>query len=451
MQAPYRFIYFSFILLLLSACNNSSVSTNDADQVVFSLPNNSNALQRSTTPLAATTDTAKTQITEDNVSNFFQLSISSAISTDATVSYTTKDGTATAGSDYTTTSGTATIEAGQTSVLIGVPILEDTLAESSETFSLVISNPTGGIFADGVTELSASHTILDDDASSANPIDITDSILTNSSANCADYINSYQSSVSDIKRSVSYQGSLTIALSGEKCSFTSNQIPNHDFNDSSAAFASDVSEQAATTYSVTATPTAANRTTALSLTYDNALFLNGVKLDLLSAACSGVGNEKDGCIDINQPFRFDPMSPLNTFGVDSHNAHPQPGGAYHYHGSPVALFYTDTAIVSPVIGFAADGFPVYGSYFDDNGTIRKATSSYQLKQGARATVSGVNPGGSYDGQFIDDYEYVQGKGDLDECNGMTQNGSYGYYVTDSYPWVMGCFTGTPDDSFKKGP
>jgi hypothetical protein len=353
--------------------------------------------------------------------------------------------------DYSASSGTATIPAGDTSVLIGVPILADTLAESSETFSLVVSNPTGGIFATGITELTATHTILDDDASSANPIDITDKILTSSSANCNDYINSYQSSVSDITKSISYQGSLTIALSGTKCSFTTNQIPNHDFNDASASFASDVSEQASETYTVTSSPTAANTTTALSLTYDNALFLNGVKLDLLSAACSGIGNEKDGCTDINQPFRFDPMSPLNFFGVDEHNAHPQPGGAYHYHGSPVALFYTDTAIVSPVIGFAADGFPVYGSYFDDNGTIRKATSSYQLKQGSRVAVDGVDPGGSYDGQFVDDYEYSNGAGDLDACNGMTQNGSYGYYVTDSYPWVMGCFTGTPDDTFRKGP
>jgi len=82
------------------------------------------------------------------------------------------------------------------------------------------------------------------------------------------------------------------------------------------------------------------------------------------------------------------MSPLNDFGTDSHNAHTQPEGTYHYHGSPVAMFYSDTAVVSPVIGFAADDFPIYGSYFDDNGTIRKATSSYQLKQGSRIDISG---------------------------------------------------------------
>ena len=40
-------------------------------------------------------------------------------------------------------------------------------------------------------------------------------------------------------------------------------------------------------------------------------------------------------------------------------------------------------------------------------------------------------------------------GDLDECNGMTVDGAYGYYVTDQYPWVMACFQGTPDPSFRK--
>ncbi|MEO0987375.1 MAG: YHYH protein [Cyanobacteria bacterium J06639_14] len=60
----------------------------------------------------------------------------------------------------------------------------------------------------------------------------------------------------------------------------------------------------------------------------------------------------------------------------------------------------------------------------DNGTIRKAISSYQLKQGARPYGSG-NPGGFYDGTFIDDFAYVEGGGDLDECNGMTiENNSH---------------------------
>ena len=51
--------------------------------------------------------------------------------------------------------------------------------------------------------------------------------------------------------------------------------------------------------------------------------------------------------------------------------------------------------------------------------------------------------------YVDDYEYQEGSGDLDECNGRVTNGRYGYYVTSSYPWVMKCFKGTPDSSFQK--
>ena len=87
-------------------------------------------------------------------------------------------------------------------------------------------------------------------------------------------------------------------------------------------------------------------------------------------------------------------------------------------------------------------------------------SCYQLKSGARVALSNqavgaqFNPGGNYNGTYIQDYEYNQaaltaGTCDLDECNGMTRNNIYGYYVTDSYPWVLKCFKGTPDQSFRK--
>jgi hypothetical protein len=140
----------------------------------------------------------------------------------------------------------------------------------------------------------------------------------------------------------------------------------------------------------------------------------------------------------------------NDFGTDSHNAHSQPDGGYHYHGSPVALFSDDSTTESPVIGFAADGFPIYGPYIDDGEGIRKVVSGYTLIAGDRVSQDGEGafPGGSYDGTYRDDYEFSDA-GDLDECNGMEHNGDYGYYVIDSFPWVMGCFSGSPDTSFQK--
>lgn len=279
-------------------------------------------------------------------------------------------------------------------------------------------------------------------------VDITDAIFESRATNCAEYIERYTSTVMDVQRALVFDGNLEIFVQDSKCVFNSNAIPNHDFNDASAKFATNVSAQSVS-FEITQKPVHADVVTALSLGTDNAVFLNGVKLDLLAAGCFGVADGRIGCNNMNAPFRYDPMSPLANFGTDSHNAHTQPDGTYHYHGNPNALFYSDSVIESPVIGFAADGYPIYGSYFNDKGTIRKAISSYKLKVGSRIVQNGIDPGGNYDGTYVDDYEYSEGLGDLDECNGMTIDSVYGYYVTDAYPWVLGCFKGTPDASFNK--
>ena len=296
-----------------------------------------------------------------------------------------------------------------------------------------------------------------------SPINLTDATLTNSNDNCASYIENYTSTVSDVNNGTVFIGDLAISLINGKCIFSTNEIPNHDFNDREDGnkFPNDVSAQD-NQFEVPASPNKATSITELSLQVDNAILLNGVKVDVLAAACYAVGSqpkgqEKIGCSDGNI-WRYDPMSPLNGFKTDTHNAHAQPDGSYHYHGSPNALFVSDdNAVASPVIGFAADGFPIYGSYFEaESGTIRPATSSYQLKTGARPSdlnepgeAGGPFSGEGYNGRFRDDYQYIENSGDLDECNGMTVDGVYGYYVTDAYPYMMKCFSGTPDDSFRK--
>ncbi len=277
--------------------------------------------------------------------------------------------------------------------------------------------------------------------------DISDAILTNQRGSCTYYADKLFSAVEDLKRGILFTGSVDITVSGTECVITTNSIPNHDFNDSSAAFATQVSEVAAE-FKIPINPMFAAAPTAIALTTDNGVLLNGVKVDLLAAGCFGVGDGKIGCNDMSQAWRYDPMSPLTQFGTDSHNAHTQPDGTYHYHGNPQALFDTSGTIASPVVGFAADGFPIFGSFIEDGGSIREVTSSFQLKAGNRP--SGANdPGGSYDGTYVDDYEYVAGSGDLDECNGMMRQGVYGYYVVNSYPWVLACYQGTPNSSFNK--
>ena len=282
---------------------------------------------------------------------------------------------------------------------------------------------------------------------SLEPVDLTGAILVNRSTQCADYANAYGSTATDINNNAEYEGELTISVEGEHCVFSTNAIPNHNFNDGSGSFPNDVSTQSYV-YLVPIAPEVAQTTTPLSLTVDNAILLNGVKVDILAAGCFGIGNGKTGCNDTDQPWRYDPMSPAAGFRVDSHNAHAQADGTYHYHGEPKALFSESEVIESPVIGFAADGFAIYGSYINDSGTVRKVRSSYRLKSGSRPSDPG-QPGGNYDGTFRDDYEFISGLGDLDECNGVMLNGHYRYHITDDYPYVLGCFRGVPDPSFSK--
>ena len=235
------------------------------------------------------------------------------------------------------------------------------LSDDRDENSDLSTNNTYSFELTRLTELGL--TLRGEQSGNNNPIDITNQIFVNRSANCQDYAESYQSSVMDVNNSTLFNGDLTISVSGNKCVFQTNAIPNHDFNDGSNAFPNDVSAQN-NNVEVTTSPSFASATTPISLSMDNGLLLNGVKVDLLAAGCFGIGNGKVGCGDENQPWRFDPMFAANGFNVDSHNAHAQASGEYHYHGTPNAFYDADNnGSESPVIGFAADGFPIFWPIF----------------------------------------------------------------------------------------
>lgn len=132
--------------------------------------------------------------------------------------------------------------------------------------------------------------------------------------------------------------------------------------------------------------------------------------------------------DRSSGWNLDGMGARDTLGLDAQNAHVDQRGLYHYHGMPPALNTPDDGTL---VGWAADGFEIH--YSGDN-----ARSSYMLKTGTRATA----PGGAHDGTYNEDWEYVRGAGNLDECNGATVNGQYYYFATDRYPFFPRCLFGT---------
>lgn len=149
-------------------------------------------------------------------------------------------------------------------------------------------------------------------------------------------------------------------------------------------------------------------------------------------------------------------------GMDANNAHVQPSGAYHYHGIPNGLIKQLGGEGKMVlIGWAADGFPIYGPWAPKVATnasspLIKMQSSYHLKSGERPGGERA-PGGKYDGLYTADFEYAEGEGTLDECNGRSgvtpefPEGTYYYVATEEFPFLPRKFRGTPDDSFRHHP
>ncbi len=90
----------------------------------------------------------------------FTVGLSQASAQAVTVQYATANGTATAGSDYTAASGTVTFAPGETSRTVAVQVVRDLVAESTETFTLQLSQAVGA----SLTRSGAIATIQDDDA-----------------------------------------------------------------------------------------------------------------------------------------------------------------------------------------------------------------------------------------------------------------------------------------------
>ena len=190
---------------------------------------------------------------------------------------------------------------------------------------------------------------------------------------------------------------------------------------------------------------------------------------------------------------------------DAGYAHQQNTGVYHYHANPIGLRYllgdhvnyntatktfseaTNTPTQhSPILGWVADGFPIYGPYGYSNATnassgLRRMISGYVIRNGSYGTSNltangrttipqwavrlfnvssnqagpNVSPGyplGRYmeDNDYLGDLGYTQGVGfDLDQYNGRFcvtpefPNGTYAYFVaissngTPVFPYNIG--------------
>ena len=237
-----------------------------------------------------------------------------------------------------------------------------------------------------------------------------------------------------------------------------------------------------------------NTATPISTTGGNiGVFINGVALfdyrdgvawnPSTNALCGGPGNPPcQGGPMSQQDWNRDAV-PAEMDGFDCSKAHPAMGN-YHHHQNPSAykldkevvsdicnlydadgLYAIDSTAHSPLIGFAYDGYPIYGAYgyknADGSGGIVRIKSGYQLRDITQRThhADGTDVSDGPDvnstyflGYFREDYEFIAHTGEedyLDEHNGRFcitpeyPSGTYAYFATvdenwnSAYPYVVG--------------
>jgi hypothetical protein len=194
-----------------------------------------------------------------------------------------------------------------------------------------------------------------------------------------------------------------------------------------------------------------------------------------NALCGGPGNPPcPGGPGASMDWNRDAI-PAERPGFDCSKAHPAMGN-YHHHQNPSAfnldlvtisticdlypadgLYVIDSAQHSPLIGFAYDGFPIYGAYAfknaDGTGGITRMKSSYSLRNITTRTTSptgaAVTTGPAVSttyplGYFREDYQYNATSAAtpdfLDEHNGR-------FCVTPEYPNGIYCYFTTVDASW----
>jgi hypothetical protein len=264
----------------------------------------------------------------------------------------------------------------------------------------------------------------------------------------------YSSSVFNSSASVNATATVLWSCTTTSRSLKANGLPDHavgafpNANNPNTISAQNIAA------SVTVTPTATSVVTPRVGAMDKpGIALNGIAFDPGTAGtCNNAGSCQQGGAAVGDWSLEALGQTAFKWGTDTSNAHVQPNGMYHYHGVPEGLVtqLSNGNKAMTLIGWAADGFPIYGRYgytvaTDATSAIKVVAASYRIKAAPSANRPATTTYAM--GTFTQDYEYVAGSGDLDECNGRTgvtpefPNGIYHYYATDTFPHLQRCVKG----------
>ena len=260
-------------------------------------------------------------------------------------------------------------------------------------------------------------------------------------------------------------------LEGAERVVYSNNYPNHNF-----CYVSDrTPEPYYRVYRFDLEPELSGEVTSLTRTNGRPVNFFGIALNgiyMMPAPATPFIFENTTTGEYNWDWVFEPTTNIGSgsdyVGLDCASAHVNPNSGYHYHGNMfeyVEGLRTEISTANTIptevlqVGWASDGFPIiYRFGPDKEGNIKEMLPSFQLKSGLRPGDGNSAPCGSYSGKYTNDFEYIAGKGDLDECNGIEasitlataqgeENFEYYYVVTQDFPQISRCMKGNFSDSF----
>ncbi|MEE2787727.1 MAG: YHYH protein [Myxococcota bacterium] len=216
------------------------------------------------------------------------------------------------------------------------------------------------------------------------------------------------------------------------------------------------------------------------------------RMDTSPIPCLGTAGFSINGIPIygpNEAQRPDPYGdPVANDVMDEAEGHTGGQGDYHYHalieaafsdqdGDGVPDLFDDEEAIqsgpSPILGYALDGFPIYGSRGCVDAdcsavvTFKSGYESTRYEQGSVGCSRGTDCADAdayicaptvVDGQVTtacvykdyawDNHRYLEKEGAewLDECNGrIGPDGTYRYHATTTFPYILGCYHGVVEN------
>mgnify|MGYP001395798211 FL=1 len=248
-----------------------------------------------------------------------------------------------------------------------------------------------------------------------------------------------------------FQCEVSVTVQNNEMIVDSNGIPNHDFlstmgccapeKDYTATFPLNPVNDTTGGHDTTNCPASAGRWECVPDRGTVAMSVNGAPI---FGPEEGPGGD---AVALHFEYFTENRQPITLGWCTGHSAGQ---GGYHYHYDANCVYWEPEAGEtmedydpskiksdehSPIIGWAFDGYPIYGmyGYNDDQTSLKAITSSYAIER----TQEGGDQG--YNG--IDDWNYVDGVGDLDECNGRF--GPTPEYPDGIYHYVSTPLSGSP--------